>query len=340
MGQLEKRRYGKTGEQVTVLGLGGGSLNKYSYDDGVATVRHALDLGVTYFDTSVMYGHGLTGYGTGVSQVILGDALEGRSESYLLATKVGHFSAPARFRSADAIRTQIDESLRLLRRDSVDVLQIHEADWHWWWTDEPPAELGAPLDLGYDYAGSPVMEVLREARSEGLCRSIGITANSSHRLGQVLSRVDVDACLCAYNYSVFRRNARRDLLPLARDRGTAVILGGIFQGYQESDPSPRPVTPAPVWSLLNIDKEWLASPTAWMSAELRAGAETLYSLQRESGLSMLELVMGYMLGDRGITTLLIGAASPSEIEQSVRAAERGPLPADLHQAIEVLGDRV
>ena len=340
MGQLETRQYGKTGERATVLGLGGGSLNKYSHDDGVATVRHALELGVTYFDTSVLYGHGLTGYGTGASQVILGEALEGRPESYMLATKVGHFSAPARYRSADAIRTQIDESLRLLRRDSVDVLQIHEADWHWWWTDKPPQDMGSPLDRGYDYAGSPVMEVLREARAGGLCRSIGITANSSDTLGQVLSRVDVDACLCAYDYSVFRRGVRRDLLPLARDGGTAVILGGIFQGYQGSVFSPHPVTPTPVWSLLTIDQKWLASNAAWMSADLRAGAETLYSLQRESGMSMLELVMRYMLGDRGISTLLIGAASPSEIEQSVRAAEKGPLPADLHQAIEVLGDRV
>ena len=340
MGQLEKRRYGKTGEQVTVVGLGGGSLNKYSYEDGVATVRHALELGVTYFDTSPLYGRGLTGYGNGISQAILGEALQGRRESYTLATKIGHFSAPPRFRSADAIRTQIDENLRLLRRDSVGVLQVHEADWHWWWTDTPPEGAEAPLDPGYDYAGSPVMEVLREAKSAGLCRAIGITANRSAALGHVLSRVDVDACLSAYNYSVFRRGVRRDVLPVALDSGAAVILGGIFQGYQGIDFFLDPVTSTPTWSLLDIDQEWLSSETGWMSKELRGAAQTLYTIQRQSGLSMLELVTRYLLGDRAITTLLVGAARPSEIEQTVKAAEKGPLPVDLHQAVEELGDGV
>ena len=55
-GTLETRPYGKTGEQVSVLGLGGGSLAKHSHDEGVATVRRALELGISYFDTSPLYG--------------------------------------------------------------------------------------------------------------------------------------------------------------------------------------------------------------------------------------------------------------------------------------------
>ena len=112
--------YGQKGDKVSVIGLGGACLDQYSFMDGVATVRRALELGVTYFDTSPSYGRGM-------SQGILGEALEGRTEKYLLATKIGNLAAPPRFRSNDALRTQLEENLRLLRRDSVDTLQVHRS---------------------------------------------------------------------------------------------------------------------------------------------------------------------------------------------------------------------
>ena len=143
-------------------------------------------------------------------------------------------SAAPRFRSRDAIRTQIDENLRLLRRDSVDILQVHEADWHWWWTDTPQEKMRAPLFPGSDYDGSPVLDVLREARSEGRCRYIGITANDSDRLGQVLRRVDVDTCLSAFGYDMLRRGTRRDVIPVARKARVAMILGGVLSGLHDT----------------------------------------------------------------------------------------------------------
>ena len=118
---IETRPFGTTGERVTILGLGGAGLAQSCFDDGVATVRRALELGVTYFDTSPMYGNGL-------SQAIYGEALQGRSEQYVLATKVGHFARPERFRSPEAVRAQLEESLLILRRKSGDVLQVHESD--------------------------------------------------------------------------------------------------------------------------------------------------------------------------------------------------------------------
>jgi len=320
MGMLEKRPYGKTGEHVSVLGLGGGYLNKYSYMDGVATVRRALELGVSYFDTSPFYGQGATRYGTGASQAILGEALEGRSESFLVATKVGHFAAASRFRSADAIRTQIDENLRLLRRDSVDVLQIHESDWQWWWTDTPQEEMGAPLDPSFDYDGSPVMDVLREARAEGRCRYIGITANDSDKLARVLGKVDVDTCLSAYGYDTLRRGTRRDIMPVARKAGVVMIVGGVLSSLHDTAVHP----------------EWLTSPPPWMTPDLRADFEGLYRVQSECGLSLIELTLRYLLADREVSTVLVGAARPAEIEEWVEAAEKGPLPSELHDAIERL----
>ena len=77
---LEQRSFGRTGEKVSVIGLGGAALYKHSYEQGVATVKHALDLGVTYFDTSPAYGRaGVDGrwIDRGISQLIMGEGLEG-----------------------------------------------------------------------------------------------------------------------------------------------------------------------------------------------------------------------------------------------------------------------
>ena len=65
--------------------------------------------------------------------------------------------------------------------------------------------------------------------------------------------------------------------------------------------------------------------------------ESLYAVQRESGLSLVELTIRYLLADPDFSTILVGAAKRSEIEESVAAAEKGPLPADLHQTLEALG---
>jgi aryl-alcohol dehydrogenase-like predicted oxidoreductase len=345
MAGIEERNYGSTNEKVTSIGLGGGSLNKYSYSEGVATVRRALELGITYFDTSVHYGHGIRKYGTGVSQAILGEALEGEKDDYLLATKIGHFYTSDKYRSRDAIRTQIEDNLRLLRRDNIDVLQIHEADWQWWWTDNPSGNRQYPLDNTFNYVNSPVIEVLEESKKRGLSKAIGITGNSSIKLKKVLDSVDVDACLCAFHYNVFHRDVKHDLIPTTQPKGTALILGGVFQCYREeydsSDKllSDHPWDFNPSWNLLDINGPWLKSKdSSWMSSELRLRVDRLHSLRNESGLSMMELIMGYMLGDQNITSILIGAGKPSEIEQCARAAERGPLPNDLHQEIERLGN--
>ena len=63
----------------------------------------------------------------------------------MVATKL-NMRVQARFRSYDALRAQLDENLTMLRRDSVDTLQVHESDHHTWWTDSPPEERHAPLN--------------------------------------------------------------------------------------------------------------------------------------------------------------------------------------------------
>lgn len=115
--------------------------------------------------------------------------------------------------------------------------------------------------------------------------------------------MDVDVCLTAFNYNALRRGARREILPLARARNVSVVLGGVVR----------------------------------IGREMEAHMDGLRAVQREAGLSHVEITIRYLLADHHVTTILVGAANPAEIEESVASAEKGPLPPDVHQALEDLG---
>jgi aryl-alcohol dehydrogenase-like predicted oxidoreductase len=277
---LEKRPFGQTGEEVTVIGLGGAGLYKHSFAEGVATVHRALELGVNYLDTAPHYCRGM-------SQPIFGDALRDRPEDYLFAAKIGMLPSSPRFRSYDALRAQLDENLRLLRRENVDVLQAHDVDAHRWWTDTPPENKRAPLEADYDIAGAPGIRVLREAKEEGLCRFTGVTGGQFAGVARVFSDVDVDACLPAFHYDILRRGARREVIPLVRSRNAAVILGGIFRLL-------------PIFADIT---NWLSSPPEGTTREFVDRIKHLYAVHRDSGLPVVELTIRYLVADRDVSTI-------------------------------------
>ncbi len=312
--QIEHRPYGQTGESVSIIGLGGACLSQHSPAEGIATVRRALELGVSYFDTSPFYGQG-------ASQDILGQALQGRTERYLLATKIGRLPGYPDFRSPEALWAQLRNNLRLLRRDSTDTLQIHESDWACWWMDNPNPQQRTLTQRVPDIDEAPVMKVLRQAKRRGLCRFIGLTGNNAEVTAQVLEQVEVDTYLVAFNYDLICRTALGRAVPRAVEKKVALILGGIFQNGR----------------LAQVRPELLSSPPKWMSCEFRDRLERLYDLQKKSGLSLVEMTIRFLITDQNVSTILVGASKPEEIEQSVAAAQAGPLPNELHQALDKLG---
>jgi aryl-alcohol dehydrogenase-like predicted oxidoreductase len=311
MRALPRRPFGKTGETCTALALGGGFPGFAGFDRSLETVRHAFACGIRYFDTSVMYQ-------SGASQPILGAALANQTEPHLLATKVGYFREAKHFRSVDALHVQLRENLRLLRRESVDLLQVHEADWDNWWSDRPDVAKWELFDLqrSFDFANAPVIQFLREAKALGLCRHIGITGNNARHLGRLVQELDgLDAVLIAYNYQPLNVTAREFVLPPAQVKGLAVLIAGIFTFP-------------------------FALPAGWRTEGTYFGQHTdeqfaqLQQLQRASGLSMPELVLRFVAADERIASVLVGACHPHEIEHNVTAFQRGPLPVDLHAAVE------
>jgi D-threo-aldose 1-dehydrogenase len=242
-----------------------------------------------------------------------------------IATKVGYFADPADYRSQSAIRRQIEDNLRLLGRDRVDVLQVHEANMTCWWKDGAPSPwIRLREKEEYDFAGAPVLAALRQAREEGLCRYIGITGNVAHQMSRVLRAVAVDTFLVAFSYDMIVRDAELEAFPLAAAKGVALILGAIYYGGR----------------LVAVRPEWLEAPPDWMTPALRQRFRRLYEIQRESAIPLVQLALRYTLARQGVSTILIGAKTPAEIEEAVDAARAGPLPVELQAEIEALGTHV
>jgi D-threo-aldose 1-dehydrogenase len=311
MPSLPHRSFGRTGEALPVLGLGGGFAGFAGFDRSVETVRRAHQSGVRYFDTSVMYRHG-------ASQAIFGEALARDTNRPFVATKIGYFKEARHFRSVEAMHVQLRENLRLLRRDSVDLLQVHEADWDNWWSDRDDVGNCRLYDLEdtFDFANAPAIQFLREAKASGLCRYIGVTGNHARHIGRVIREVDgLDAVLCAYNYTPLNVTVREHVLPIAAGKGMAVIVAGLFTFVN------------------SLPKGW-ATEGSYLGSHSDVQLASLQKLQRECGLPMAELALRFVAADERLNIVLTGACHPSEVDQNLGSFLRGPLPADLHDAVE------
>jgi aryl-alcohol dehydrogenase-like predicted oxidoreductase len=183
---MEYRTFGRTGQQVSSLGFGGGPAGVPDYlmtwdssspetQAGVErAVRRALDRGITYFDTA-------PGYGGGISEAVIGRALGADRHRVFVATKT-----PMTRRDPAGIRESVEQSLRLLQTEYVDLLQFHGA----WYTDD---DATAILERGG-------LETYEQLRAEGKARYLGFTAESPNGPVERLIRSGrFDAMMICFN---------------------------------------------------------------------------------------------------------------------------------------------
>src|SRR3954466_5994047 len=174
--RIPRRPFGKTGIEVTQVSLGSLFVSEWfgtQREDGIQVIHRALEQGINYIDTAPFYGN---------AQQVLGEALAGRPESYYISSKCGRWDyKTGSYRSLDAFKQQFETTLRDLRRDAVDILYIHEADWYAFWEDvaEPQPTPYIELDKQYDYASAPIVQFLQWAKEQKLTRFIGISGNNA-----------------------------------------------------------------------------------------------------------------------------------------------------------------
>lgn len=199
---IPKRALGRTGEEVTILGLGGeGILRTHGYErDASAVITRALDLGITYFDTAPAYAS---------SRDYLGATLGERRKRIFLASKTAE-------RSRDGSLRILDDSLRRLRTDHLDLWQLHD--------------LRTFDDVDAIFSPNGAIHALTEAREQGRVRYLGITGHHDPEiLLEAMRRFEFDTALVALNCAdLARMPFSRTVLPEAAARNMGVIAMKVY----------------------------------------------------------------------------------------------------------------
>ena len=180
---------GRTGLNVSRVGFGGGGIGQVwgatTREEAVKAVHRALDLGINYFDVA-------PAYGDGKAEEALGIALEGRSEEVIIGTKV-RVPANNLADATGAVQRSMETSLRLLKRDSVDILHVHNR-----FTENRG---DVPNSLSGDDVMGPVLKAYQAAQQAGKTRFIGLSAMDHHvpTLKTIMESGDWDTVLAYYN---------------------------------------------------------------------------------------------------------------------------------------------
>lgn len=314
---IEKRALGRTGEQVSVLTFGcgavGGLMVKADAAEQERAAAMALEHGVNFFDTA-------PGYGDGASEINLGKLLKKLKPKALIGTKVRIPSAD-RGRIAASINAALDESLKRMGRDSVDLYQLHNP-----LTPDANGETLTAAQVLGDVV--PAFQKLREA---GKIRYLGFTAlGDISEVDKVVAAGVMDSaqiCMNALNPSAVAPMAEgypaqdyKRLMARARDAGIGticirVLAGGALSGEMERHPRGWAVVP-PIGSgsdyTRDVERARRFRP---LVAEGHAG-------------SLTELAIRYALAQPSLSTTQVGVATFEQVAGAIQAIEKGPLSPD------------
>jgi aryl-alcohol dehydrogenase-like predicted oxidoreductase len=315
---MEYRNLGRSGLRVSAVGLGCNNLGRpgtasESAEGAAALVGTALDAGITLFDTADIYGSRF-----GLSEELLGAALQGRRDEAIIATKFGHSGVPGDRPawqdkgSRRYIRLAVEDSLRRLRTDHIDLYQLHTPDPH-----TPIEETLAALD-----------ELVRE----GKVRYLGSSNLTAWQVveAEFTARVSGGArFVSAQNeYSLLARGAEKELLPVVRRYGIGFLpyfplYNGIFTGKYTSAGGPE-------GSRIMRQKRGLLETVPWDTVDRFA------DFARARDLGMLEATMGWLLAVRGLTSVIAGATKPEQVVQNAAAADAWrPTPDEVAEVAEL-----
>ena len=313
---MEYRNLGRSGLQVSTIGLGCNNFGmRCDYDQTLAVVKKALDLGITLFDTADVYG------GQGKSEEFLGKALGSHRQDVIVATK---FASPMgdgplkRGASRRYIMSACEASLRRLNTDYIDLYQIHRPD---------PA---TPIE--------ETMSALDDLVTAGKVRYIGHSNFSGWQTAEahyVAQRDRLTPFISAQNeYSLIDRRVEGELVPAVQKYEVSVLpffplasgfLTGKYRQGEELPEGTRLAGAGPMANRLLNDRNF----------------ETLRKLERfaqEHNHSMLELALGWLANKPYVGSVIAGATRPEQVEQNAAAGD-WKMTADEMAEVDALAKR-
>lgn len=317
---LPTRAFGKTGMQITRLGIGAWAMggNMWGPQDdaeSVAAIRHAIDLGINWIDTAAVYGNGH-------SEAVIGEALRQMPADRrpFVFTKGGivrdaEGKNPRRIGEARHLRGELEGSLRRLGLEVIDLYQMH------WPSDDVGLE---------DYWGT-----LLELKKEGKVRHVGL---SNHDAGQ-LERAEALGHVETLQppFSMIKRETAAEILPWCAAHGTGVICYSPMQAGLLTGGFTRE-------RAQNLDEnDWRRANPEFTGERLErnlALADALRPIAEKHGTSMGTIALAWVLAWPGLTAAIVGARSPEQVDGWIDAA-RFELGADdldaIAAAIEATG---
>ncbi|WP_043639517.1 aldo/keto reductase [Nonomuraea candida] len=312
---MHYRTLGRTGVRVSSLTLGAmnfGAIGRTPQDEATAIVDAALEAGINVIDTADMYGDG-------ESEEMVGKAIAGRRDDIVLATKAGMPIGEERNHQGSSRRwlvTALENSLRRLGVDHVDLYQIHR--WDPATSDEET--LSALTDLRragkIRYFGSSTFPAYRVVQAQWAARE--------HHLGRYVTEQP--------SYSILQRGIEADVLPVAEQYGLGVLAwsplaSGWLTGAVRAG---RDVTTHRSTFLPRRFDLSLPHNRARLDA-----VERLARVADEAGLTMIQLALGFVTAHPGVTSAIIGPRTLDHLRSHLAAADT-VLSADLLDAIDAI----
>ena len=306
---MEQRNLGRSGLIVSAVGLGCNNFGGRSdYAATRAVVHKALDLGITFFDTSDTYGE------DGASEEYLGRALAGRRDEIVLASKFARpMDRDGRLQGASRryIMSAVEASLKRLGTDRIDLYQQHIAD-----------------------PRTPIEETLRaldDLVRQGKVRYIGCSTLSAWQIVEAqwtATHFGLDRFVaCQERYNLLERQLDQELMPVVQSYGLGLIpfaplANGLLTGKYRRD---RPLPAGARLTTTPRTAERYLTETNW------AVVERLDGFCAARGCSLLELAFGWLLQRPAVASVIAGATTPEQVEANVRAAAWAPAREDMDE---------
>jgi len=296
---MKYRKLGSSDLEVSEISLG----SWLTYGVGVEAERarscldEAFDQGINFIDTANVYGRG-------AAETFLGEALNERArDSYVLATKLFFpMSDTDRGLSRAQVEKQIDDSLRRLRTDYVDLYQCHRYDW-----DTPLEE---------------TMEALTRAVESGKARYIGFSEWPAERIQASLdisSQRDLAKFVSSQpQYSMLWREPEEEVIPVSAANGISQIvwspLGqGVLSGkYDPDSPPPRDSRAA--------SEEMGGWMDRLMQPQVLRAVQDLKPIAEEAGLTLPQFALAWVLRQPNVASAIIGASRPEQVRENAAAS--------------------
>jgi len=300
---METRKLGHSDLHITPVGLGtwaiGGGDNPYGWgpqddEESIATIRRGLDLGINWIETAA-------GYGKGHSEEVVAKAIAGRRDEVIVATKCGILwkedgSDIYGHLKSDSIHREVEDSLRRLKVEVIDLYQIH-----WPLPDED-------IEEGW----STIAELIKA----GKVRYGGVSNFNVDQLKRIQAIHPITSLQPPYSMLV--RDIETEILPFCHQNNIGVVVYSPMQaGLLTGKMTKERVAQFP-------DDDWRKGNPLFQEPELSINLELVEALRpiaARNGRSLAELAIAWVLRRPEVTAAIVGARRPDQIEQTSEAGE-------------------